>query len=200
MLTHNQDHREIFGKEYRDITETILMPVANVEPELGSWSAHQVTPGAPATPPAAPNRNTQTTDTMNRADAKGSPVTPVAPAPVQTTVPNTRRRPDPTTAQATPPGGATSPQVEFAQHYSAVMGRAARVRAGLAQWQRSHGGASALPDDVKAAKARMEDQFQAVVNSMRARDTLAADQGLNEVGATLTVIEQFLAKQEAPAR
>jgi len=195
VLTHHQEHREIVGKEYRDITETILMPVANVEPELGSWSAHQVTPGAPAGQPATPNRSTPPAGTMNRADAKATPTTPVVPPPVQTSVPNTRRRPDPTTTQATPPSGATSPQVEFARHYSTVMGRASRVRAGLAQWQRSHGGASAvLPDEVSTAKVRMEDQFQSVANSMRARDMSAADQGLNDVEATLTVIEQFLAK------
>jgi len=83
--------------------------------------------------------------------------------------------------------------VQFAQHYSQVMGRAARARSGLAQWQRAHGGASAaLPQDVSAAKARMEDQFQSVANSMRAQDTATADKQLGDVESTLTVIEAFL--------
>jgi hypothetical protein len=192
VLSHQQTHTEIVGKEYRNITETILMPDPKVEPELGSWSAHQVTPGAPATQSGA-NRNAPAANppVANR------PVTNVAPTPpVQATVPNTRRQPDPTTTQTVPPVGATNPQVEFARHYSAVMQRSARVRAGLAQWQRSHGGPSAvLPPDVSAAKARMEDQFQAVTNAMRARDTAAADQGLTDVEATLGVIEQFLTNQ-----
>jgi hypothetical protein len=65
----------------------------------------------------------------------------------------------------------------------------------MAQWQRSHGGPSAaLPSDVSAAKVRMEEQFRTVMNAMRARDTAAADQGLNDVESTLSVIEQFLAK------
>jgi hypothetical protein len=54
--------------------------------------------------------------------------------------------------------------------------------------------AAKLPDDVAAARNRMEDQFQTVVNSMRANNMGTADQGLNDVEATLTVIEQFLAQ------
>ena len=184
VLSHQQTHTEIVGKEYRNITETILMPTPNVEPELGSWSAHQVSPGAPATnPPVA-----------SWPVANVAP-TPVSPPSAPTTAPNTRRRQDPPVTPAAPYNGPTNPQVEFARHYSAVMQRAARVRAGLAQWQRSHGGPSAvLPEYVSAAKARMEDQFQAVTNAMRARDVATADQGLTGVETTLTVIEQFLAK------
>jgi hypothetical protein len=183
VLTHQQEHTEIVGKEYRNITETILTPVENVEPELGSWSAHQVTPGAPATQPATVGRNTPA--------ATAAPTTPVQPAPNQTAPPNSRRRPDlPLT-----PTPALSPQAEFARHYNLVMTRAIRAKAGLAQLQRRQAApGAALPDDVRAARARLDAQLQAVMTAMRARDNAAAEQRLQDADQTVVVIEQFLAK------
>src|SRR5262249_27771764 len=126
---------------------------------------------------------------------KGAAVGPVNPAPVPTQTAPVNPRVRQQTPPAQVPAAGSTPEMAFAQHYSAVMTRAARARAGLAQWQRTHGGSSTpLPDDVVAARNRLEDQFQTVVNSMRARDTAAADRGLNDVEATLSVIEQFLAK------
>jgi hypothetical protein len=195
VLTHQQSHREIVGKEYRDVTETILMPVANVEPELGSGGGNQLTPGVPAGQATVPNRNNPTPTTANLPADNVAASTQSSPPPVQATLPNTRRGPDPPATRTIPPSGATSPQVEFARHYSVVTTRAARVRAGLARWQRSHGGPNAaFPPYVSAARARMENQFQAVVNAMRARDMATGNQRLNDVESTLTVIEQFLAK------
>ncbi len=183
VLTHQQEHTEIVGKEYRNITETILMPVENVEPELGSWSAHQVTPGAPATQPATAGRNTPA--------ATAAPMTPVPPAPNQTAPPNSRRRSDlPVT-----PTPAVSPQAEFARHYNLVMTRAIRAKAGLAQLQRRQAApGAALPDDVRAARDRLDAQLQAVMTAMRARDNAAAEQRLQDADQTVVVIEQFLAK------
>jgi hypothetical protein len=182
VLTHQQEHTEIVGKEYRNITETILMPAENAEPELGSWSAHQVTPGAPATQPVTAGRNTPPA-------ATAAPTTPVPPAPNQTAPSNSRRRPDLPVTQ-TP---ALSPQAEFARHYNLVMTRAIRAKAGLAQRQRRQA-APALPDDIRAARDRLDTQLQAVMTAMRARDNAAAEQRLQDADQTVVVIEQFLAK------
>jgi len=209
VLTQHQDHREIVGKEYRDITETILMPVPNVEPELGNWSAYQLAQGAPAgsarqvappvnalPTPGTAGRPQATTPpaTTQRTNVQGAFVPPgnTTPNGAQPTV---RSRTDAAVTAASVP--TANPQAEFARHYGTTMGRAARARASLAQWQRRQGAGAALPEEVAAARKRMEDQFQAVVNSMRANDIAAADQGLTEVEATLTVIEQFLGQAGA---
>lgn len=189
VRTNVQTHTEIVGKEYRNITQTILVPNSGAEAEVGNNGAQQVTRGGPAKQPVGNGKGATTTN------APAINVAPTPAAPVQNAASNARRRPDPTPTQGAPSSGTSSPQVEFARHYGAVMQRTAKVRAGLAQWQRNHGGPSAvLPVHVRAAKVRMEEQFQTVTNSMRARDTATADQGLNDVEATLTVIEQFLAK------
>jgi hypothetical protein len=221
VLQHDQTHREIVGKDYRDISETILMPTPNVEPELGSWSAYKIEQGGSASSPvkqvSPPVNNLPTPGTANSPNpgaatraantrAKGT-ATAEDPAPSRTPSvapgpPTERGRTDVQAAQPQTPAlpSNASPQMQFAQHYSQVMGRAARARSGLAQWQRAHGGASAtLPQDVSAAKARMEDQFQSVVNSMRAQDMASADKQLGDVESTLTVIEAFLGLS-APAR
>ncbi len=191
VLTHQQEHTEIVGEEYRNITETILVPVANVEPELGNLSAHQTTPGAPAAQPATLNHNAPAPGTMNRPEAKAAPTTPAARAPVQTTSPASRRRPD----SPVTPTPAVSSQAELAKHFNLTMTRAARARAGLAQLQRRQAASGAeLPVHVRAARDRLEPQLRAGVTAMRARDNGAAEQNLHAIDDTLTVIEQFLAK------
>jgi hypothetical protein len=190
VLTHQQEHTEIVGKEYRNISETILMPVENVEPELGSGSAHQVTPGAPATQPQVPSRNTPPVATMNRTDAKAAPAM-LAPASVQTAPPTSRPRPD----SPLTPTPAQSSQAELAKHFNLVMARAVRAESGLAHLQQRLAASGAqLPDDVRAARDRLGAQTQAVASAMRARDNAKAEQRLQDAEETLMVIEQFLAK------
>jgi hypothetical protein len=88
-----------------------------------------------------------------------------------------------------------SPQDEFARHYNLVMTRAVRAKAGLAQWQRRQAASgAALPDDVRAARDRVDGQIQAVISAMRGRDNVAAAQHLKDADETVAVIEQFLAK------
>jgi len=74
VLTHQQSHTNITDQEYRNITETILVPDAGVEPELGSWRAHQVTPGAPAAQPATPNRNALSPEPTRASQGKGAAI------------------------------------------------------------------------------------------------------------------------------
>jgi hypothetical protein len=196
VLTHQQSHTQIVGKEYRDITETILMPVAGAEPELGSWSAHQVTPGAPAAQPAAPNRAAPPTAVPPTAPvqgtAKGAPTNPAMPQQVPAAPPVSRRVP----TLPVQPTQALSPQAEFARHYNMVMARVNRAKIGLAQLQRRQAasGGAALPDDVQAARVQLDAQIQSVMAAMRARDNATAEQHLLETEETLKVIEQFLAK------
>jgi hypothetical protein len=191
VLTHHQDHTEIVGKEYRNIDETILVPVQNVEPELGSSSSTKQTSGAPAAQPATPSRNIPTAESMNRPEAKAAPTTPAAPASVQTAPPTSRRRPD----SPVTPTPALSSQAEFAKHYNLVMTRAVRAEAGLAQLQRKQAAPRAeLPESVRTARDRLDAQLRTVASAMRARDNGAAEQSLPAVEDTLTVIEQFLAK------
>jgi len=228
VLTHQQSHREILaGQDYRDITETILVHDAGVEPELGSWSAHPVTPGAPqnrnnvapAAQAATPNRNAPASEPMRTGQAKGAATIPAAaatPAPA-TPAATTMNRPagavaptiptTPALGQIAPqisrhqpavlvtPSPALSPQHEFARHYHAVTIRALRAKSGLAQRQQRQAAPGAeLPEDVRAARDRLNAQQQAVLNAVSARDNGLAEQRLNDMEETLKVIEQFLAK------
>ena len=84
--------------------------------------------------------------------------------------------------------------MEFAKHYSSVIQRAARARAGLNQVERKPDGAGELPENVREARDRLDAQMQAVAMSMRTRDTTQAGQNLRAAEEALTAIEQFLAK------
>jgi len=93
------------------------------------------------------------------------------------------------------PTQALSPQAEFARHYHVVMIRALRAKSGLAQRQQRQAAPGAeLPEDVRAARDRLNAQQQAVLNAVSARDNGLAEQRLNDMEETLKVIEQFLAK------
>jgi hypothetical protein len=212
VLTHQQSHTNITDQEYRNISETILVPDASVEPELGSSSAHQVTPGAPAAPSANPTRNapapqparsgpvpgaatpvatTPATPTMARPASTVAPTIPTTPAMIQAVPGISRREP---TVPVTPTQ-ALSPQAGFARHYHVVMIRALRAKSGLAQRQQRQAAPGAeLPEDVRAARERLNAQQQAVLTAVAARDNGLAEQHLNEMEETLKVIEQFLAK------
>jgi hypothetical protein len=220
VLTHQQSHTNITDQEYRNITETILVPDASVEPELGSSSARQITPGAPAAQPATPNRNAPASEPVRAGQGKGAAVgstaaalpagtappvgttanrsigtvataIPVTPALGQIVPPISRRQPPvPVT-----PTQALSPQAEFAKHYHVVTIRALRAKVGLAQRQQRQGAPSAeLPEDVRAARDRLNAQQQAVFSAISARDNSLAEQRLNDMEETLKVIEQFLTK------
>jgi hypothetical protein len=165
VLTHQQEHTEIVGKTYRNIRETILVPVENVEPELGSGTSSATKSGAPAAQPA----------------------TPAAGAPVKTASPASRRQPD----SPVTPTPAMSSQAEFAKHYNWVMTRAVRAEAGLAKLQRRQAASRAeLPESVHTARDRLDAHLQAVARAMRARDNGAAEQCLHAVEDTLTVQNQ----------
>ena len=84
--------------------------------------------------------------------------------------------------------------MEFAKHYSSVIQRTARVRAGLNQRERDPNGSGELPEGVREARDRLDAQMQAAAMSMRTRDTTQAEQNLRAAEEALTTIEQFLAK------
>ena len=75
------------------------------------------------------------------------------------------------------------------------MARASRAKSSLAQLERSQAGSGTeLPDEVRAARGRLDAQRQAVATAMLTRDNGQAQQSLHAAENTLTVIEQFLAK------
>jgi hypothetical protein len=93
------------------------------------------------------------------------------------------------------PAPAVSSQVEFARQYRSMMVRAAQAKAGLVQLQRRKAGSGAeLPDDVRAARDRLDGQLQAAASAMRVRDLGLAEQSVHAAEDTLTVIQQFLSK------
>jgi hypothetical protein len=220
VLTHQQSHTNITDQDYRNISETILVPDASVEPELGSLGAHKATPGAPAAQPTSPNRNTAPEParsgqgkgaaigstaaataagtatpvgtTANRSVGTAPPAIPVTPASGQIAPPISRRLP----AVPATPTQTLSPEAEFARHYHVVTIRALRAKLGLAQRLQRQGAApgAELPEDVRAARERLNTQQQAVFSAISARDNSLAEQRLNDMEETLKVIEQFLTK------
>ena len=75
------------------------------------------------------------------------------------------------------------------------MVRAAQAKSGLAQFQRQQAGSSTeLPDDVRAARDRLDAQMQAIAMAVGARNNAQATQGMREAESSVRVIEQFLAR------
>src|SRR5205823_1329844 len=175
----------------RQITETILETAENVEPELGGRSSSsQQTSATPTAQPATPKPAGPASATTSQPVAKPASATP---APVPAAPPAPRRR---FGLPSMPPmSPAAASQVELAQQYSSVLVRAGRVKSGLAQYQRQQSGSvTELPDDVRAARDRLDTQLQAVASAMGARNNGLAKQNLHAAEDMLTVIEQFLAK------
>jgi hypothetical protein len=161
-----QQHRDIGGKPFRTITETIYAPIDGVMPVLGE-----------ATPPA------------QATGARATPGTSGNVIPPNRVVPNTTAQPP-----ATAPNAAQN-RTEFLRRYSASMTRRARARAGLAQFQnRPSASRTVLPADVSVAASRLDAQAGAAIAAMNTgNDTLAA-QNLDALEESLKVIENFLAR------
>jgi hypothetical protein len=167
VRTQQQSHAEITGQTYRNISQTLYAPIDGVEPKLGDATSSAPSPAGNAAPPAAPTTSAQPA--------------PAAPPPP-------RGRPDPS---------ATSPasQAEFMKHYYAVMTRVSQDRSRLGQAQRKLAVAGApLPDEIRAAQDKLNNQQRALGLTMRARDNAAAEQNLSDMEDTLAVIEKFIEK------
>ena len=196
VLIHQQDHFEMVGgKTIRQITETILETAENVEPELGGRSSSsQQTSAAPTAQPAAPNRAAvPAPQTTSRPETKAAPAIQAPPPPVPAAPPAPRRRFG-LPIKLPPILSGQSSQAEFSRQYSSLMARASQAKSGLAQLERSQAGSGELPEDVRAARDRLDAQLQAVASAMGARDNGLAKQNLHAAENTLTVIEQFLGK------
>ncbi len=206
VLKNQQESREFMqGKPLRNITQTILETVENVEPEFTKPIASE-----PAAQPGLPNPAAPTSTAANQPVAKAAPGTPASatPPPTTTSQPDTKA----TRTQAPPPPkrrfglpialppilssqSGQSSQAEFSRQYSSLVVRAAQAKSGLAQRQRQQAGSSTeLPNAVRAARDRLDAQMQAVALAVGARNNAQAAQGMREAETSLTVIEQFLAK------
>nr|AGT45847.1 hypothetical protein PPT_M1_02 [uncultured marine bacterium PPT_M1] len=208
VLKNQQDYREVLqGQTYRSITQTILESVENVEPEFTSPIASE-----PAAQPGVPNRVTAPASTVaNQPVAKPAPGTPASStSPTTTSQPETRsatttKEPDPA-PPSTPkrrfgwppmpaPAHSASSQVEFAKQYSAVMVRASRARGNLNQLERRQASSGTeLPENVSAARDRLDVEMRAVAVAMRTHNSGQAEQSLHAAEDALATIEQFLAK------
>jgi hypothetical protein len=165
VRTQQQDHSDISGETYRNISQTLFAPIDGVEPQLGDTTSSA---------PAAPNRGTTPAVPTSSPQGRGVPATPALPP-----------------ASATSPAS----QAEFMRHYTAVMTRAVQDRSGLVQAQRRLAVAGTpLPDDIRAAQDRLTSQQQALGLAMRTRDNAAAEQNLRAMEDTLAVIEKFIGK------
>ena len=75
------------------------------------------------------------------------------------------------------------------------MVRAAQAKSGLAQLQKQQAGSGTeLPDDVRAARDRLDAPMQAVARAVGELNNAQAAQSMRETENSVTVIEQFLAK------
>jgi len=188
VLRNKQESREILqGKPYRNITQTILETVENVEPELGGGSKQAA--ATPATKPAAPNPAVPSAASASQPVVKTVPPSQAPPAPVRATPP--AFRPSPQSLPNLPPELAR--QVEFSRHFSEVMAKVGRAKGSLAQRKQS-GSGTEVPADVRDAADGLDAQIQAVAKALGTRDNGLAEQKLHAVEDTLTVIQQFLAK------
>jgi len=204
VLSAKQESREILqGKLYRNITQTVLETVENVEPEFtkpiaSEPAAQPGTPNRAAAPnPAAPTNTASAQPGGNAIPANPKPAivspTPTKAPPVPTPQPQTSGLP-PAFGGRAGSSPSTSNQIEFAKHYGAVIQRAARARGGLIQLERKPDGSGELPEGVREARDRLDAQLRAVAMSMGTRDTVQAQQSLRAAEEALTTIEQFLAK------
>ena len=82
-------------------------------------------------------------------------------------------------------------QFEIAQRYNQALFRAQRDKRELMQLQQSQSGTQ-LPDDVRAARDRLDDQVKSILAAMSRRDNAQANQALQSTEASLTVIEKYL--------
>ena len=79
------------------------------------------------------------------------------------------------------------------KHYYAVMTRVSQDRSRLGQAQRKLSVAGApLPDEIRAAQDKLNNQQRTVGLAMRTRDYTAAEQNLRDMEDTLAVIEKFI--------
>jgi hypothetical protein len=133
QLVH--EHRDIGGKPFRTIRESIYAPIDGVMPVLGD-----------ATPPAGGN------------DAPVTPGSPRNVAPQNRGVPNATTQPPGTVPNV------ASNRVEFQRRYNAAVSRFTRAKVGLAQFQIKQGAAlpadvaaaaGRLDSEVRATRAAM---------------------------------------------
>ena len=81
------------------------------------------------------------------------------------------------------------------KHYYAVMARVSQDQSHLAQAQRKLSVAGApLPDEIRAAQDKLNNQRRTLSLTMRSRDYATAEQNLHDMEDTLAVIEKFMEK------
>ncbi|MFN8009721.1 MAG: hypothetical protein U0V70_22340, partial [Terriglobia bacterium] len=210
VLKNNQEYREITGKPYRSITQTILETVENVEPVIGP-APKQASAGAPAAPsspaPTSTTGNqpraqtptsTPTPTPTTQAESKTAPATQAPAPPAQPAPPPKPKRgfgfPIPIPVpKGMPPDVAA--QMGPANEFKALMARVSPARSQLAQVQREKAASGTeLPQDVRNARDRLDAELNAVSAAMLAGDNALFKKNLHTAEATLIVIEQFLAK------
>jgi uncharacterized Zn-binding protein involved in type VI secretion len=162
-----QQHSEIGGRPFRNITETIYAPFDGVMPVLGD-----------ATPPANGN------------DPAAAPGSPRYAVPQNRAVPSAATPPPRAVPNATP--NASSNRAEFQRRYSADVNRYSRTKIGLAQFQIKQG--AALPADVAAAAGRLDSDVRAARAAISAGNDSISERNLTALEDSLKVIEDFLAK------
>jgi len=162
-----QQHSEIGGRPFRNITETIYAPFDGVMPVLGD-----------ATPPANGN------------DPAAAPGSPRYAAPQNRAVPSAATLPPRAVPNATP--NASSNRAEFQTRYSADVNRYSRTKIGLAQFQIKQG--AALPADVAAAVGRLDSDVRAARAAISAGNDSISERNLTALEDSLKVIEDFLVK------
>ena len=175
----------------RFVAETFLESFDGFTPATPDPSRPVATAYAPL--PVAPNAGT------SPATAPTSP--PPAAKPAQASVPAQPAAVPPRRVplQPVPPRMATpaglppeaAAQFEIAQRYNQALFRAQRDKRALMQLQQSQSGAP-LPDDVRAARDRLDDQVKSSLMAMSRRDNAQASQALQSTEASLTVIEKYL--------
>jgi hypothetical protein len=123
-----------------------------------------------------------------------TPGSPAAASPARPSAPAAQAPPPTAAARATSSTTSNSGQPEFMTHYGAVMNRASRARSGLAQARRRLASVgSPLPEDVRAAEARLTSQIQAMNLVFSTRDYARGEQSLHEMEDTLAIIDNFVA-------
>jgi uncharacterized Zn-binding protein involved in type VI secretion len=162
-----QQHSEIGGRPFRNITETIYAPFDGVMPVLGD-----------AMPPANGN------------DPAAAPGSPRYAAPQSSAVRSAATPPPRAVPNATP--NASSNRAEFQRRYSTDVNRYSRTRIGLAQFQIKQG--AALPADVAAAAGRLDSDVRAARSAISAGNDSISERNLTALEDSLKVIEDFLAK------
>jgi hypothetical protein len=160
----NQQHRDIGGKPFRTITETIYAPIDGVMPVLGD-----------ATPPAEGNGATagasRNVNPPNRA------------------VPGVAPQPSATAANA-PPNRAEFLQRYGASMTRLARARAGLAQ----YQSRQSVSRAVLPGDVSVAAGRLDVQARAAVAAVNSGNDTLASQNLDALDDSLKVIENFLAR------